>query len=111
VAVIIKPHQENALLVGANALSLPTEGRYASRKQQLLAECQGAPESFDQVLPRLITFMAPFVETFGRQELDQHAHTSLCGLLSDLERKNVESIAYRFGHERLSLQRFIGWAP
>jgi SRSO17 transposase len=87
------------------------EARYATRKQQLLAECQVAPAIFDQVLPRLTTFMAPFVETFCRQELDQHAHTSICGLLSDVERKNIESIAYRFGQDRLPLQRFIGWAP
>lgn len=87
------------------------EARYATRKQQLLAECQVAPEIFDQVLPRLTTCMAPFVETFCRQELDRHAHTSICGLLSDVERKNIESIAYRFGQDRLPLQRFIGWAP
>jgi SRSO17 transposase len=87
------------------------EARYATRKQQLLAECQVAPEIFDQVMPRLATFMAPFVETFCRQEPDQHAQTYVCGLLSDVERKNVESIAYRFGQDRLPLQRFIGWAP
>jgi SRSO17 transposase len=87
------------------------EARYATRKQQLLAECQVAPAIFDQVMPRLATFMAPFVETFCRQELDQHAHTYICGLLSDVERKNIESIAYRFGQDRLPLQRFIGWAP
>ena len=29
--------------------------------------------------------------------------------MSNLERKNVESIAYRFGHSRLPLQAFIGW--
>jgi hypothetical protein len=28
-----------------------------------------------------------------------------------VERKNVESIAYQFGHARLPLQGFIGWAP
>jgi hypothetical protein len=87
------------------------EARYTTRKQQLLAECQVAPEIFEQVLPRLTTFMAPFVETFCRPELDQHAHTSLCGLLSEVERKNIASIAYRFGQDRLPLQRFIGWAP
>ena len=32
------------------------------------------------------------------------------GLLSDLERKDVESIAYRFGQPRRALQRFIGEA-
>jgi hypothetical protein len=87
------------------------EARYATRKQPLLAECQVAPEIFDQMLSRLTTFMAPFVETFCRQELEQHAHTYLCGLLSDVERKNIESIAYRFGQDRLPLQRFLGWAP
>ena len=87
------------------------EARYATRKQQLLAECQVAPAIFDQVLPRLATFMAPFVETFCRQEPDQHAQTYVCGLLSEVEHKNVESIAYRFGQDRLPLQRFIGWAP
>jgi SRSO17 transposase len=87
------------------------EARYATRKQQLLAECQIAPTIFEQVLLRLTTFMAPFVETFCRPELDQHAHTYICGLLSDVDRKNIESIAYRFGQDRLPLQRFIGWAP
>ena len=87
------------------------EARYATRKQQLLAECQVTPEIFDQVMPRLATFMAPFVETFCRQEPNQHAQTYVCGLLSDVEHKNVESIAYRFGQDRLPLQRFIGWAP
>ena len=87
------------------------EARYATRKQQLLAECQVAPAIFDQVLPRLTTFMAPFVATFCRQALDQQAYTSICGLLSDVERKNIASIAYRFGQDRLPRQRFIGWAP
>jgi SRSO17 transposase len=28
-----------------------------------------------------------------------------------VKRKNVESIAYRFGQDRLPLQRFVGWVP
>src|SRR5438132_1184232 len=55
--------------------------------------------------------MAPFVETFCRPELDQQAHPYICGLLSDVARKNIASIAYRFGQDRLPLQRFLGWAP
>jgi len=69
------------------------EARYATRKNQLLAECQLAPEIFDQVMPRLSTFMGPFVDTLCGQALHQHAQASVCGLLSDVERKNVESIA------------------
>jgi hypothetical protein len=86
------------------------DAEYATRKRQLLAECQIAPAIFHQVMPRLATFMAPFVVPFCRQEPSQHAQTYICGLLSDVERKNIESIAYRFGQDRLPLQRFIGWA-
>jgi SRSO17 transposase len=86
------------------------EAEYATRKRQLLEECQVAPEIFDQVMARLETFMVPFVSTFRRQEPSEHAHTYVRGLLSEVARKNVESIAYRFGHDRLPLQRFIGWA-
>jgi len=85
------------------------EARYAIRKRQLLEECQGAPEIFEQVIPRLASFMQPFVQTFHGQVASQHANTYVCGLWSNLERKNVESIAYRFGHSRLPLQAFIGW--
>ena len=86
------------------------DARYAIRKTQLLDECQVAPEIFEQVIPRLYAFMAPFVKTFQGQIAAQHAKTSVCGLLSDVEHKNVESIAYRLGQSRLPLQGFIGWA-
>src|SRR2546425_5888590 len=85
------------------------EARYTIRKHQLLAECQVAPEIFEQVIPRLYTFMTPFVKIFQGQVAEQHAKTSVCGLLSNLERKNIESMADRFGHSRLPLQAFIGW--
>src|SRR5437660_12813537 len=74
------------------------------------ADTHPTDEIFHEVMPRLETFMLPFVRTFCRQESVQHAHTYVYGLLSDLERRNVESIAYRFGHDRLPLQRFVGWA-
>ena len=85
------------------------EARYAVRKSQLLDECQVAPEIFEQVMPRLDTFMKPFVSIFQGQAADQHAKTYVCGLLSNVEHKNIESIAYRFGQSRLPLQGFIGW--
>ena len=85
------------------------EARYAFRKTQLLDECQVAPEIFEQVIPLLYTFMEPFVKIFHGQVDAQHANTYVCGLLSDVERKNIESIAYRFGQSRLPLQGFVGW--
>ena len=85
------------------------EARYAFRKTQLLEECQVAPEIFEQVIPRLYTCMEPFVKTFHEQAADQHAKTYVCGLLSDVERTNIASIADRFGQSRLPLQGFLGW--
>jgi hypothetical protein len=86
------------------------DARYAMRTTPLLAEGQVAPEIFAQVIPRLYTFLEPFVKTFQGQIAAQHTKTYAWGLLSDVEHKNVESIAYRFGQSRLPLQGFIGWA-
>jgi SRSO17 transposase len=81
---------------------------FEKRKQELLDECKLAPEVFDRVMPRLERFMDPFVECFVRSEQVEHAQTFVQGLLSDLEHKNAESIAYRFGQERMPLQWFLG---
>lgn len=81
---------------------------FEKRKQEVLDECKLAPEVLDKLLPRLERFMDPFIESLVRGEQVSHAHTFVQGLLSDLEHKNVESIAYRFGQERLPLQCFIG---
>lgn len=86
------------------------EARYEIRKKELLDECKVAPEVFEELNSRLEAFMDPFLDSFCRRELNGHMRTYLRGLLSDLDHKNVESIAYRFGQERLPLQRFIGWA-
>src|SRR5713101_81265 len=85
------------------------EARYAFRKRPLLDECPMAPEIFEQVMPRLSTFMQPFGRIFQGQAADQHATTSVCGLLSNVERKNIASMAYRFGQSRLPLPSGIGW--
>ena len=69
------------------------EARYAFRKTPLLDACQVAPEICAQVIPRLDTFLAPFVTTFQGQVAAQHAKTSVCGLLSDVAHTNVASMA------------------
>jgi SRSO17 transposase len=81
---------------------------FEARKAALLGECEVAPAIFDQVIPRLERFMEPFVALLERREQANHAVTFVRGLLSDVSRKNIESIAYRFGQERLPLQHFLG---
>lgn len=86
------------------------EAEFERRKQELLDECHVAPQVFEQVMPRLERFMKPFVDSLARKEQVRHANTFVQGLLSDLDHKNVESIAYRFGQDRMPLQRFIGFS-
>lgn len=81
---------------------------FENRKRELLDECNVPPQVFDEVKSRLEEFMKPFVDSLVRTEQIEHAHTFVQGLLSDLEHKNVESIAYRFGQDRMPLQWFIG---
>jgi SRSO17 transposase len=82
--------------------------RFEVRKEALVAECDIAPQVFNRVMPRLERFMEPFVNNLVRREQMEHADMFVQGLLSDLEHKNTESIAYRFGQDRMPLQWFIG---
>lgn len=84
--------------------------RFEVRKQQMLAECQVPSEVFVGMMQRLEGFARPFIDSLWRREQKEHAQTYLSGLLSDLERKNVESISYRHDHDRHGLQRFIGFS-
>jgi SRSO17 transposase len=86
------------------------DAQFERRKQELLQECDFASEIFEQVVPRLEDFMEPFVASFVRREQVEHAQTFVEGLLSDLDHKNVESIAYRYDQGRMPLQWFIGYS-
>ncbi len=86
------------------------EQRFEVRKQELLAECEVQLEVFERMMERLREFAQPFVECLWRKEQKEHAQTYIAGLLSDLKRKNIESIAYRHDKERRGMQRFIGFS-
>jgi SRSO17 transposase len=81
---------------------------FEERKKALLEECGVASPVFQQVEQRLEEFLEPFAASLVRREQVAHVRTFVSGLLSDLKDRNVESIAYRFGQERLPLQHFIG---
>jgi len=66
---------------------------FEARKRELELECVVAPALFSESLERLEVFMAPFTDQLSRQLQRDHATQVVCGLCSDLERKNAESIA------------------
>ena len=84
------------------------EPRFERRKEQLLAGCQVPPTLFRGVMGRLEEFAVPFAASLPSPESRAHSRTYLAGLLSDAERKNAESIAYRYDLDRQVIQRFLG---
>ena len=84
------------------------EPRFERRKEQLLAGCQVPPTLFRRAMSRLEMFAQPFVTSLPSPESRGHSLTYLAGLLSDVERKNAESIAYRYDLDRQVIQRFVG---
>lgn len=82
--------------------------RYQLHKERLLAGCQVPAALFRGVASRLESFAQPFVASLPSPESRTHSRTYLAGLLSDVERKNAESIAYRHDLDRQVIQRFIG---
>lgn len=83
------------------------ERRYAVRKKAMLAECELKPDVFADWEERLDEFVAPFAELLSQDKQQEHLGTYLSGLLSNLKRKNVESIAYEHDQDRRGLQHFI----
>lgn len=85
------------------------ERRFEIRKRDILQEAEIQPEVSEGMLKQLEQFAQPFVASLGRPEPRENARIYLCGLLSDLARKNIESIAYRYDQEPRALQRFVGF--
>src|SRR5215471_4614423 len=87
------------------------ERRFRVRLDELLSDAEVRPSLLRGALPRLEAFLRPFVEILPTPEQQTNARHYVQGLLSDLDGKDVESIAYLHDRERQGLQKFIGQAP
>jgi SRSO17 transposase len=86
------------------------ERRFEARLDELLDDAEVSPSLLRGLLLRLETFLGPFVESLCCVEQRTNAHHYVSGLLSDLDSKDAESIAYLHDRERQGLQKFIGQA-
>ena len=84
--------------------------RYEIAKDSVLSDCLVTPGVYEGVLGRLESFVTPFLSHLHKRAQQQNARDYIKGLLSDTERKNVESISYFHGFDRQLLQFFIGQA-
>lgn len=85
--------------------------RFEVRLEELLNDAVMAPELLKGMLARLDVFVDPFAACLMRVEQRDNALAYVSGLLSQVKRKNVESISYLHDQERQCLQKFIGQAP
>src|SRR6516165_1004451 len=84
------------------------ERRFRVRLAELLDDAHVPPTLLRGVLPRLQTFLQPFLQALQTPRQQTNAHHYVQGLLSDLGSKDVESIAYLHDRQRQGLQKFIG---
>ena len=87
------------------------ERRFSLRLQELRSDAEVDPRVMNGLLARLEQFLEPFVERLQRSEQRHNAQRYVAGLISDLEAKNAESIAYLHDQDRQPLQNFIGQSP
>lgn len=84
------------------------DARYGERLEALLEESQVDAEVFEGVTERLVPFVEPFTRSILQAKQRRRAAEFVAGLLSDVERKNAESIAYRHDQQRKEMQYFVG---
>ena len=87
------------------------DGRFEVRRAELLAQAQVSMEDWDGVTERLETFVEPFVESLSESAQRRHFLEYASGLLSNLERKTSEGIAYLPDQDRQQMPQFIGESP
>ena len=71
------------------------ERRFRTRLDELLNDAEVRPSLLKGMMPRLEAFLQPFVEPLQSPERQTNARQYVQGLLSALESKDAESIAYR----------------
>jgi len=84
------------------------ERRYKVRLRELLDDALVCPAQLGGMLGRLEQFVEPFAACLVRSKQRRLAERYVAGLISQVERKNVESIAYHHDTDRQMLQKFIG---
>jgi SRSO17 transposase len=82
--------------------------RFRIRLEELRNDAVVPDSVVREVFPRLHSFLEPFVASLRSAGQHVSAKQYVSGLLSDLESKDAESIAYLHDRDRQCLQKFIG---
>jgi hypothetical protein len=85
------------------------ERRFQARLEELLDDAEVPLSLLRGALPRLGEFLQPFLNSLIAPQR-ANALDYVEGLLSDLQSKDAESIAYLHDRERQGIQKFLGQA-
>ena len=87
------------------------ERRYETRLKEMLVQAQVPGDLVTGLLERLQAFAEPYAIALTEPEQRQHTVEYIRGLLSKLDHKTGEAIAYLHDQERQGIQKFIGHVP
>lgn len=87
------------------------DDRFAVRLREMMADAELDSAAVTGVLGRLRDFVRPFAASLTEPAQRDHAVEYTSGLLSQLEHKTGEAIAYLHDQERQGIQKFIGHVP
>jgi SRSO17 transposase len=87
------------------------ERRYEARLQEMLAQAEVPVDLVNSLIERVTDFAEPYARSLSEAEQRQHTVEYLKGLLSKLDHKTGEGIAYLHDQERQGIQKFIGHVP
>jgi SRSO17 transposase len=87
------------------------ERRFELRLEELLDDAELDPQIPKGMLDRLEQFVEPFAARLLGSEQGRHVWEYVAGMLSDVKRKNAESVAYFHDQDRQAMQKFMGQSP
>jgi SRSO17 transposase len=84
--------------------------RFEWRFDEMMEQAEVSPELLRDLLPRVRTFLEPFLQSLPEPSQKRHAAEYTTGLMSGLKHKTGEGIAYLYDQDRQGIQKFIGQA-
>ena len=76
--------------------------------EEMMADAEVKPEALEGILDRLGEFVQPFAASLTHTAQCEHVEEYLAGLVSNVKRKTIETIACLHEQDRQPLQKFIG---
>ena len=85
--------------------------RFEQRFDEMMGQTEVFPELLQGLPPRVTLFLEPFLRSLAGLEQKQRAVECTTGLMSGLEHKTGEGIAYMYDQDRQGFEKFIGQLP